>query len=80
MVLYLNECLVTWVSQKQHCVALSSCEAEFMAATAAACQAIWLRNVLKELTGKQVPPVLIYNDNMSAIDLAKNSEEQIYRC
>lgn len=34
---YLNESLVTWVSQKQRCVALSSCEAEFMAATAAAC-------------------------------------------
>lgn len=73
MVFYLNECLVTWVSQKQRCVALSSCEAEFMAATAAACQAIWLRNVLKELTGEQVPPVLIYIDNKSAIDLAKNS-------
>lgn len=40
MAFYLNESLVTWVSQKQQCVALSSCEAEFMAATAAACQAI----------------------------------------
>lgn len=80
MVFYLNEFLVTWVSQKQRCVALSSCEAEFMAATAAACQAIWMRNVLKELTGKQVPHVLIYIDNKSAIDLAKNSEEQTYRC
>lgn len=73
MVFYLNESLVTWVSQKQRCVALSSCEAEFMAASAAACQAIWLRNVLKELTGEQVGPVLICIDNKSAIDLAKNS-------
>lgn len=37
MVFHLNESLITWVSQKQHCVALSSCEAEFTAATAAAC-------------------------------------------
>lgn len=73
MVFYLNESLVTWVSQKQRCVALSSCEAEFMAATAAACQAIWLRNVLKEVTGEQIGHVLIYIDNKSAIDLAKNS-------
>ncbi|XP_074356615.1 secreted RxLR effector protein 161-like [Apium graveolens] len=36
MVFYLNESVITWVSQKQRCVALSSCEAEFMAATAAA--------------------------------------------
>ncbi|XP_074373449.1 secreted RxLR effector protein 161-like [Apium graveolens] len=37
---YLNDSLITWISQKQKCVALSSCEAEFMAATAAACQGI----------------------------------------
>ncbi|XP_074328210.1 secreted RxLR effector protein 161-like [Apium graveolens] len=39
---YLNDYLLTWMSQKQRCVALSSCEAEFMAATAAPCQGIWL--------------------------------------
>ncbi|KAL8117931.1 hypothetical protein AgCh_015718 [Apium graveolens] len=72
MVFYLNESLVTWVSQKQRCIALSSCEAEFMAATAAACQAIWLRNLLKQITGDFVSPVDIYIDNKSAIDLAKN--------
>lgn len=72
MVFYLNESLITWVSQKQRCVALSSCEAEFMAATAAACQAIWLRKVLKQITGEQIDPVVIYIDNKSAIDLAKN--------
>nr|GEW29186.1 RNA-directed DNA polymerase, eukaryota [Tanacetum cinerariifolium] len=32
-------------------VALSSCEAEFMAATVAACQAIWLRELLVKVTG-----------------------------
>ena len=72
MVFYLNESLVTWVSQKQRCVALSSCEAEFMAATAAACQAIWLRNLLTQVTGEDTGPVVLYIDNKSAIDLAKN--------
>ncbi|XP_074335951.1 secreted RxLR effector protein 161-like [Apium graveolens] len=46
MAFYLDENLVTWVSQKQRCVALSSCEAEFMDATAAACQAIWLQSAV----------------------------------
>ncbi|XP_074361822.1 secreted RxLR effector protein 161-like [Apium graveolens] len=72
MAFYLNEGLVTWVSQKQLCVALSSCEAEFMAATAAACQAIWLKKLLSQITGEETGPVTIYIDNRSAIDLEKN--------
>nr|GEX43524.1 hypothetical protein [Tanacetum cinerariifolium] len=41
MVFYLKENLVTWGLKKQQCVALSSCEVEFMAATTATCQGIW---------------------------------------
>ncbi|XP_020271007.1 uncharacterized protein LOC109846196 [Asparagus officinalis] len=37
MTFYLGDSLVTWTSQKQKTVALSSCEAKFMAATAVAC-------------------------------------------
>lgn len=72
MEFYLDESLITWVSQKQRCVALSSCEAEFMAATAAACQGVWLRNLLNEITDTKHGPVVIYVDNKSAINLAKN--------
>lgn len=72
MVFYLNENLITWVSQKQRCVALSSCEAEFMAVTAAATQGIWLQNLLKQVVEITLGPVIIYVDNKSAIDLTKN--------
>lgn len=72
MVFYLNNNPVSWVSQKQRTVALSSCEAEFMAAAAATCQAIWLKNLLKEMTGGYSNLVTIYVDNRSAIDLMKN--------
>lgn len=72
MAFYLDESLITWVSQKQRCVALSSCEAEFMAATAAACQGVWFRNLLGQITDMKYGPVVIYVDNKSAIDLAKN--------
>lgn len=72
MVYYLNESIIMWVSQKQKCVALSSCEAEFMAATAAACQGIWLRNILSQITSEVIGPVVLCIDNRSAIDLAKN--------
>lgn len=43
VVFYFNESVITWVTQKQRSVALSSCEAEFMATIVAACQGIWLR-------------------------------------
>lgn len=72
MVFYLNESLITWSSQKQKCVALSSCEAEFMAATAAACQAVWLIKLLTQITDYSIGPVTLFIDNKSAIDLAKN--------
>lgn len=72
MAFYLNESLITWISQKQRCVALSTCEAEFMAATAAACQGIWLQKLLSQVTDIVPGPVTIYIDNKSAIDLAKN--------
>lgn len=71
MVFYLNKSLITWASQKQKCVALSYCEAEFMAATAAACQAVWLRKLLSQITECNIGPVMLFIDNKSAIDLAK---------
>jgi len=72
MAFYMNECLVTWNSHKENTVALSSCEAEFMAATEAAKQAIWLRNLLSELTAQKPKKVTLYVDNNSAIALMKN--------
>lgn len=72
MSFYLDENIITWVSKKQRCVALSSCEAEFMAATAAACQAIWLQRVLGQIMDIKPGPVTLYLDNRSAVDLARN--------
>lgn len=72
MIFYLTKSLITWNSQKQMCVALSSCEGEFTAATAASCQAVWLRKLLSQITGLYIQPVTLFIDNKSAIDLAKN--------
>ena len=69
---YLNECPITWCSQKQETVALSSCEAEFMAATEGAKQAIWLQELLEEVTEIGSKPVELRLDNKSAIALTKN--------
>nr|GEY15517.1 hypothetical protein [Tanacetum cinerariifolium] len=68
MAFYVNWNLVTWASQKQRCVALSSCEAEFMAATMAACQGLWLRRLLTNITGQNIPPVIMYVDNRECVE------------
>lgn len=64
---YLDENLITWISQKQCCVAISSCEA-----AAAACQAIWLQPVLGHITDVKPGPVTLYINNRFAVDLARN--------
>nr|XP_020163059.2 uncharacterized mitochondrial protein AtMg00810-like [Aegilops tauschii subsp. strangulata] len=51
-VFFLNSGIITWTSQKQKVVALSSCEAEYIAAATAACQGVWLSRLLGELIGK----------------------------
>lgn len=53
-------------------MALSSCEAEYIAASSAACEALWLRNLLQELGHTQEGSTTVYVDNVSAIKLAKN--------
>jgi hypothetical protein len=69
---FLGSNLVTWQSQKQKVVALSSCEAEYIAATTAACQGVWLACLLAELKGRKADAVTIKIDNQSAIQLSKN--------
>ncbi|GJW30172.1 uncharacterized mitochondrial protein-like protein [Tanacetum coccineum] len=71
-VFYLGTSPIIWCSKKQTTMALSSCEAEFMASTAAACQTIWLRELLAEVTGLERQKVIIRVDNKSAIALPKN--------
>ncbi|GKG04322.1 hypothetical protein Tco_0314709 [Tanacetum coccineum] len=44
---------VSWSSKKQATVALSSTEAEYVAAITLACQAIWLRRLFSDLGEEQ---------------------------
>jgi len=69
---FFGNSLVTWTSQKQKIVALSSCEAEYVAAAAAACQGVWLSRLIADMMGTKEAPVKLLMDNMSAIALSKN--------
>ena len=63
---------ITWSSKKQDIVALSSSEAEYVAASAAARQAVWLRKLLKDLCCEQEGATKIWCDNRSAIAMTRN--------
>jgi hypothetical protein len=69
---FVGSSLVTWASQKQRIVALSSCEAEYVAAAAAACQGIWLSRLVADMMGTEEMKVKLLMDNMSAIALSRN--------
>jgi hypothetical protein len=69
---FLRSSLVTWASQKQRIVALSSCEAEYVPAAAAACQGIWLSRLITDMLGTREMTVKLHMDNMSAIALSRN--------
>nr|GEU71426.1 ribonuclease H-like domain, reverse transcriptase, RNA-dependent DNA polymerase [Tanacetum cinerariifolium] len=72
IVFYFGESPITRCTQKQPTVALSSCESKFMAATGAACQALWLKRLLSELTGWEEKRITLKVDNISAIALVRN--------
>jgi hypothetical protein len=63
---------VTWSSKKQPIVALSSTEVEYRGATMAACEVTWLRKLLGDLGLHVDRQVVIYCDNLSNIQLARN--------
>ena len=72
MLVFFGAAPIAWQSLKQKIVALSTCDAEYVAAATAACQAIWPHRLLGELTDEEAHPPALMVDNQPAIALAKN--------
>ena len=76
---------ISWKARKQTTVTLSSTEAEYVAASEAAKEAIWLRCLFIELDKDSngarptesefcLPPTLIYGDNQGSIKITHNPQ------
>ena len=71
----MNGGLISWKSCKQTCVSLSTAEAEYVALAACTQEAVWLIKLLKDLNLNINLPMLINEDNQSAIAIAKNPKD-----
>lgn len=72
-IIRLEKSLIVWGSQKQKCIALSTTESEYIAASQTVKELIWISNLINELDNQVKKPIL-YVDNQSAIKLIKNPE------
>jgi len=68
----LSGAAISWRSKKQSCVALSTVKAEYIALASAAQESVWLQELLSSIKEPRVKPATIFEDNKSAICLAKN--------
>ena len=71
---YFSQGVVSWSSKRQHIIALSSTESEYIAQTHAAREVIWMKNFINEIRGPQGKAIRIYCDNQGAIMLAKDNK------
>ncbi|WMV25304.1 hypothetical protein MTR67_018689 [Solanum verrucosum] len=63
---------VSWSSNKQELVALYTLKDEYIVATFAACQEVWLRRLASDFNQKPTGATEIFCDNRSSIAMSKN--------
>ena len=63
---------VSWMSKKQELVTLSTMEGEYVAATHAAKELLWLRRLIADIFQSLRQPILLHCDNQSAISLTRS--------
>lgn len=69
-------CSVVWYSKKQGVVTVSTTEAEYVAASLATCEALWIRGILQDLKVEVINPTKIFEDNQSCIKMSRNQDSK----
>ena len=65
---------VSWSAKRQQIISLSTTESEYIAATYAAKEALWLRQLILQLFGITLDATTLFSDNQSAIALTKEHQ------
>jgi len=71
----LNGGTISWFSRKQKLIALSSCEAEYIALAETCKEVTWIKQVIKEFNIEISPMTTVYTDSQSAIALVENEKQ-----
>ena len=71
---HMGQEVVTWSSKKQHIVAFSSTEAEYIGQMHVAKEAIYLCNFISKIQGELYAPLTINCDNQGVIALSKDNK------
>eukprot|EP00253_Pinus_taeda_P027417 PITA_27417 len=70
--IFIGSRLVSWFNKKQSSIALSTAEAEYVAAASCCTQLLWMMQTLQDFQITCTPPISILCDNTSAISISKN--------
>ncbi|XP_059274719.1 secreted RxLR effector protein 161-like [Lycium ferocissimum] len=73
-VFLLSDGAISWSSNKQSCISLSTMEAEYVALASAAQKTVWLKRFLEHLLDitEDAEPLLVYCDSEAAISSTKD--------
>ena len=63
---------IAWRTKKQATIALSSTEAEYIAATLTAKEGLWIRSIIQELDILLISKFRLWCDNQSCVKITKN--------
>jgi hypothetical protein len=69
----LGSAMISWSSWKQGSIAQSTAEAEYISASDASKEELWLRKLVYGLCGDKLETTVVHYDNQSCIKLTKNS-------
>ena len=70
--MFLGSSPVSWRSKRQQTVATSTAEAEYIAATEATKEILWIRKLLLDFKVDVKTPLKIMEDNMACIHMSKD--------
>jgi hypothetical protein len=68
----LGSAMISWSSRKQGSIAQSTTEVEYIAASDASKEAVWLRKLVSGLFGDKLETTVVHCDNQSCIKLTEN--------
>lgn len=67
---------VAWSSRRQSCVAQSTTEAEYIAASETCKEAIWIRRIMSDTWQELDGPITVFCDNQGAIQLTRHPDQR----